>query len=161
MSLSISLYIIGALVMLVGLAGVVLPALPGIPLMFAGMLLVAWGDGFNHIGTGMLTLLGGLAALAMLLDFVAGLLGAKRVGASRMALVGAALGTLIGLFFGIIGIVLGPFVGAFLGELWYSRHGGTAAKVGAATWLGMALGAVVKIGIAFLMLGIFALAFIF
>ena len=161
MSLSISLYIIGALLLLIGLVGVVLPALPGIPLMFAGMLLVAWGDGFSHLGVGMLVLLGGLAALAMLLDIVAGLLGAKRVGASRLALVGAALGTIIGLFFGIIGIVLGPFVGAFLGEFWHSRHGGTAAKVGAATWLGMLLGVVVKIGIAFLMLGVFALAFIF
>lgn len=161
MTLSISLYIIGALLLLVGLAGVVLPALPGIPLMFAGMLLVAWGDGFNHLSTGLLTLLGGLAAIAMLLDFVAGLLGAKRVGASRLALVGGALGTFIGLFFGIFGIVLGPFAGAFLGELWHSRHGGIAAKVGVGTWFGMVLGAVAKIGIAFLMLGIFALAFIF
>lgn len=161
MTLSISLYAIGALIILIGLAGVVLPALPGVPLMFAGMLLVAWGDNFNHLGLGMLILLGALTAIAMLLDFVAGVLGAKRVGASRMALIGAALGTLIGLFFGIIGIVLGPFVGAFLGELWHSRHGGTAAKVGAATWLGMVLGAVVKIGIAFLMLGVFALAFVF
>lgn len=161
MAFSISLYIIGALLLLIGLAGVVLPALPGVPVMFAGMVLVAWGDGFNHLGTGVLLLLGSLAAIAMLLDFVAGLLGAKRVGASRLALIGAALGTLVGLFFGIFGIVLGPFAGAFLGELWYSRHGGTATRVGVGTWFGMVLGAVVKIGIAFLMLGVFALAFIF
>lgn len=160
MTLSIVLLILGALLLLAGLAGVILPVLPGIPLMFAGMLLVAWGDGFNHLGTGTLVVLGILTLVAILVDLVASLLGARRVGASRMALVGAALGTLVGLFFGIPGILLGPFAGAFLGELWHSRHGGIAAKVGIGTWFGLVLGAIVKIGIAFLMLGIFALAFL-
>ncbi len=160
MTLSIVLFILGALLLLAGLAGVILPVLPGIPLMFAGILLVAWGDGFSHLGTGILVVLGVLTLLAVLLDFVASLLGARRVGASRMALVGAALGTVIGLFFGIPGILLGPFAGAVLGEFWYSRHGGIAARVGIGTWFGMVLGAIAKIGIAFLMLGIVALAFL-
>lgn len=161
MTLSISLYILGSVLLIVGLAGVVLPALPGVPLMFAGMLVVAWADGFNHLGTPTLIILGGLTLLALGVDVFASLFGAKRVGASRLALVGAALGTLVGLFFGIPGIMLGPFIGAFAGEFWYSRHGGIAAKVGLGTWLGLVIGAVAKIGIAFLMLGVFALAFLF
>lgn len=157
---AIILIVLGALLILLGLVGTVLPALPGVPLIFAGMLLVAWGDGFTHLGTGTLALLGVLMLIALLLDLVASLLGAKRVGASRLALAGAALGTLVGLFFGLPGVVLGPFIGAVLGELAHSRHGGTAARVGAATWIGLLLGTIAKIGIAFLMLGIFALAFL-
>lgn len=160
MTLSIGLLILGGLLLLAGLAGVILPVLPGVPLMFAGILLVAWGDGFNHIGTATLVVLGVLTLLAVLVDLIASLLGAKRVGASRMALVGSALGTFVGLFFGIPGILLGPFVGAVLGEFWHSRHGGIAAKVGLGTWFGLVVGAIAKIGIAFLMLGIVALAFL-
>lgn len=103
-------------------------------------------------------MLGTLCALAMALDFIAGLLGAKRVGASGLGLLGAALGTVIGLFFGLIGLILGPFIGAVLGELAHGRQAGTAAKVGVATWLGMAAGALAKLVLAFTMLGIFLFA---
>ncbi len=158
MDLSIVLYVLGALLVIVGLAGAVLPALPGTPLMFAGMLLVAWGEGFTRVGWGMLALLGALAALSLILDFVANLLGAKRAGASRLALVGAALGTLIGLFFGLFGILLGPFIGAFAGEFIHSRQGGLATRVGIGTWVGVLVGLIARVSIAFLMLGIFVLA---
>ena len=160
MDLSIVLYVLGALLVIAGLAGAVLPALPGTPLMFVGMLLVAWGEGFARVGWGMLALLGALAALSLVLDFVANLLGAKRAGASRLALVGAALGTLIGLFFGFVGILFGPFIGAFAGEFIHSRHGGMATRVGVGTWVGILLGLVARVSIAFLMLGIFALALV-
>ena len=161
MTLSIILITIGVILMLIGLAGVVLPALPGIPLLFAGILLVAWGDDFTHVGIPTLVILGALTATAIAADLVASLVGAKRVGASKLALVGAALGTVVGLFFGLIGILLGPFIGAFVGEYWNGRQTGAAARVGLGTWLGMVVGAVVKIAIAFLMLGVFALAFAF
>ncbi len=155
---SIVLYVLGALLVLVGLAGSVLPALPGTPLMFAGMLLVAWGTGFSTIGWGLLTVLGLLAALSLALDFVANLLGAKRAGASRLALAGAAIGTVVGFFFGLPGLVFGPFLGAFAGEYLHSRHGGMATRVGIGTWVGILLGLVARVSIAFLMLGSFALA---
>jgi uncharacterized protein YqgC (DUF456 family) len=149
------LYSVSALLMLVGLAGTVLPALPGMPILFGGMLLAAWAGDFEHVGGWTLALLGGLCALAIALDFIAGLLGAKRVGASGLALFGAALGVLVGLFFGLVGLVLGPFVGAMLGELAAGRQAADAAKVGLGTWIGMALGAVAKVGIGFVMLGLF------
>jgi uncharacterized protein len=140
----------------IGVAGTVLPALPGIPLMFAGMLLGAWTDDFTRVGWVTLTILAVLAALSIVVDFAASALGAKRVGASTRALWGAAIGTVAGLFFGIIGLIAGPFVGALIGEL--SVHGriDTASRVGMATWLGMIAGAVAKIAIAFSMLGVFA-----
>jgi uncharacterized protein YqgC (DUF456 family) len=152
-------YVVAAILVAVGLIGTVLPALPGVPLLFCGLLLAAWTDGFAHVGVFTLFVLGVLTVIALGIDFIAGVLGAKKVGASRYAVIGAALGTLLGLFFGLPGLLLGPFAGALLGEL---VAGGTlrkAAGVGVGAWLGFLLGAVVKLAICFAMLGIFAFAF--
>ena len=154
----IAVHVLAGLLILVGFAGTILPALPGIPLMFSGMLLSAWMDDFQHIGGWTLGLLSLLAVLSMLGDLVAGLLGAKRVGASAWALAGAALGTLIGLFFGLLGLMLGPFIGALLGELIAGATLHRATHVGLGAWLGFVLGTVLKIALAFMMLGVFLFA---
>jgi uncharacterized protein len=151
-------YVLAVILVLVGFAGVILPALPGLPLVFAGMLLAAWAGDFQQIGWVTLVVLGLLTLLSVGVDFFATLVGAKRVGASRKALLGAVLGTFAGLFFGPIGLFAGPFVGALLGELWHGREIGQAAKVGLGTWLGILLGTVLKLGLAFAMLGLFAFA---
>lgn len=153
-------YVLAAILVIVGLIGTVLPALPGVPLVFCGLLLAAWADDFAHAGVFTLFVLGALTVLALGIDFVAGVLGAKKVGASRYAVIGAALGTLLGLFFGLPGLLLGPFVGALAGEL---VAGGTLRKatgVGVGAWLGFLVGAIAKLAICFAMLGIFALAFL-
>jgi uncharacterized protein YqgC (DUF456 family) len=152
------LWTLAVLLMLVGFAGVVLPALPGIPLMFAGMLLAAWIDDFTRIGWLALVVLGVLTTITVVIDFAAGSLGAKRVGASPRAIAGAAIGTVIGIFFGLPGLLLGPFVGAVIGE--FAAAGGPrqALRVGVASWLGFAFGTLLKVAIAFAMLGVFALA---
>lgn len=151
-------YALAVILVLVGIAGVILPALPGLPLVFAGMLLAAWAGDFQQIGWVTLVVLGLLTLLSVGVDFFATLVGAKRVGASKKALLGAVLGTFAGLFFGPIGLFAGPFVGALLGELWHGREIGQAAKVGLGTWLGILLGTVLKLGLAFAMLGLFAFA---
>ena len=155
-------YVIAAALILIGLVGTVLPALPGLPLVFVGMLLAAWAGGFEQVGIPMLVLLGVLTLVSLIVDFWATALGAKRVGASRMAIIGAMVGTFAGLFFGPIGLLLGPFVGALVGELLDRRSiGGAdlgdAAKIGFGTWLGILFGIVLKLGLAFAMLGLFAL----
>ena len=155
------LYALAALLVLVGLAGVVLPALPGLPLVFAGMLLAAWVGGFQEIGVFPLVVLGLLTLVSFVVDFWATAHGAKRVGASRKAIVGAVLGTFAGLFFVPIGLFVGPFVGALVGELLHGRELMAAAKVGFGTWLGIVLAIVLKLGLAFAMLGVFALALLF
>jgi uncharacterized protein YqgC (DUF456 family) len=150
-------FILSAVLIVAGIAGTVVPILPGVPLVFAGMLLAAWADHFQHIGAFTLTVLGMLCALALLIDFVAGLLGAKRVGASTRALWGASLGTLVGLFFGLPGILLGPFLGAAIGELAAGRELRHATRVGIGTWLGLLFGTLAKVALCFTMLGVFAL----
>lgn len=154
-------FVLAAILVLVGLVGAVLPALPGVPLVFAGMWLAAWAGHYQHIGPWTLTLLGALAALALLVDFVAGLLGARRVGASLQALWGAAIGTIIGLFFGLPGLLLGPFVGAVIGELVHGSRVRRAAAVGVGTWLGLLFGTLAKLALCCTMLGVFALAYFF
>ena len=160
MELQTLYYALAVILVLIGMAGVILPALPGLPLVFAGMLLGAWAGGFEQVGWITLVILGALTVLSVAVDFFATVVGAKRVGASRKALLGAVIGTFAGLFFGPIGLFAGPFVGALLGELWHGREIGQAAKVGLGTWLGILLGTVLKLGLAFAMLGLFAFAWL-
>ncbi len=154
------LWILAVILVLVGLAGTVLPALPGAPLVFVGLLLAAWADGFQKVGWFPLTLLGILTVGTFAVDFLATSLGAKRVGASYLAVGGAVVGTIVGLFLGIPGLILGPFVGAVLGEYIARRDLRQAGKVGLGTWLGIVLGTAVKLGLIFLMIGLFVFAYV-
>lgn len=151
-------YVLAAILVLVGLAGVVLPALPGLPLVFGGMLLAAWAGHFEQVGGWTLAVLGVLTALSLGIDFMATAMGAKRVGASKQAVIGAVIGTFAGLPFAIPGVLLGPFVGALAGEWLHSRDLNAATRVGVGTWLGILVGTALKLGVAFAMLGVFALA---
>jgi uncharacterized protein len=152
-------YVIAAILVVVGVIGTVLPALPGVPLVFLGMFVAAWADGFHHVGFWTLVGLGVLTIIAVGVDFLSGLAGAKRVGASRLALIGAAAGSIVGLFFGLVGLLLGPFVGALIGELVAGATLKRAANVGVGAWIGFLVGTVVKLGVCFAMLGVFAFAF--
>jgi uncharacterized protein YqgC (DUF456 family) len=163
MTLTVALDLLAGLLVLIGLAGTVLPVLPGAPLIFAGLVLAAWADGFTHVGLWPLVILGLLTLLSLAVDLWASAHGARRVGASRWAILGAVLGTIVGLAFGVPGLLLGPFVGALAGELLHRRslHPqalAAAGRVGAGTWLGLALGAAFKLALALAMLGVFALA---
>ena len=151
-------WILSALLILAGLAGTVLPALPGTALVLAGIVLGAWVDNFTRVGAGTLTVIATLAVLAWVLDYVAGLLGARRAGASRQALVGAALGTVVGLFMGLVGVLFMPLVGAALGEYLARRDQRQALSVGVSTWVGIMAGLVAKVVLAFVMIGIFVVA---
>ena len=156
--MSILLWILGVLLVLVGIAGIVFPALPGHVLIFAGLLLAAWADHFTRVSGWTLALIGVIAALSYTVDFVAAALGAKRVGASRRAVVGAGLGTLLGIPFGLPGVLVGPLVGALLGELSVHREWRRAAGVGVAAWIGFLIGTAVKVGLAFVMIALFIAA---
>lgn len=148
-----------ALVLVVaGLVGTLLPILPGAPLVFFGLWLIALIDGYRHVGWPTLTLLGLIVVLTVVIDFAASALGARKVGASRQAVTGALLGSIIGLFFGLPGLLLGPFVGAVIGELVAQSRVEHAARVGIATWLGLLAGSIAKLALCLTMLLVFAFA---
>jgi uncharacterized protein YqgC (DUF456 family) len=149
------LLIVAFLLVAVGLMGTVLPALPGVPLVFLGLALAAWAEGFQYVGAGTLSVLGLMALLAYGIDLVAGALGAKKFGASRLAVLGAALGTLAGLFLGLPGLVLGPFVGGAAGELYARRDLKQAGRAGFGAWLGLVVGGATKLALTFSMLAVF------
>jgi uncharacterized protein YqgC (DUF456 family) len=156
--MSIVLWIVGVLLVVAGIAGIVFPALPGHVLIFAGLFLAAWADNFTRVSGWTLALIGVVAAFSYTVDFVAAALGAKRVGASPRAVVGAGLGTLLGIPFGLPGVFLGPLVGAVLGELSVHRQWRRAAGVGIAAWIGFLIGTAVKVALAFMMIAIFIVA---
>jgi uncharacterized protein YqgC (DUF456 family) len=159
--MDIALYVLAALLIVGGMAGAVLPTLPDIPMIFGGIWLVAAVDHYRHLGMWWLLVIGALGSVGVIVDFIAGALGARRVGASRLALWGASLGTLIGMFFGVPGLLLGPFVGALLGELASGNSVLRSAHVGVGTWLGLLFGTLLKLVISFVMVGLFGLALLF
>lgn len=161
MNLDTLYYILAAVLVVVGMVGTVMPALPGLPLVFGGMALAAWVSGFEKVGWVTLTVLGLLTALSVVVDFAATAMGAKRVGASKLAILGSVIGTFAGLFFGLIGVFVGPFVGALAGEWIHTRQLDRATKVGVGTWVGIVVGTVFKLGLAFAMVGVFAIAWFF
>lgn len=158
--MTILLWTLAAVLVLAGLVGIVVPALPGTVLIFAGLLLAAWADGFTRVGVPTIVVVGVIGAASYAVDFVAAALGAKHLGASRRAMVGAALGTFFGVFLGLPGLILGPFVGAVAGELTAQPDWRRAGKAGVAAWIGFAIGTAVKVAIAFAMIGIFVAAFL-
>lgn len=143
---------------LAGLAGTVLPALPGAAFVLAGIVLGAWIDGFSRVGWLAVTAVAVLAVLSWVAEYVAALLGAKRAGASRQAVVGAALGTIAGIFMGLVGVLFMPLLGAAVGEYIALRNQRQAVRVGVATWVGLMVGLVAKVVLAFTMLGIYVVA---
>jgi uncharacterized protein YqgC (DUF456 family) len=158
MDTTVLLWLLATVLVLAGLLGLLLPVLPGAPLVFAGLLVAAWAEDFAYVGTPTLTLLAVLALLTYAVDFAATALGAKRFGASKRAVIGAAVGALVGLLFGLPGILLGPFIGAMIGELTAQRGLGDAGRAGLGATIGLVLGAAGKLAIAFSMLGLFAAA---
>ncbi|QYR52337.1 DUF456 domain-containing protein [Lysobacter soyae] len=158
------LYFAGAAVLiLIGIAGTLLPAIPGLPLVFIGLLLAAWANHFERVGAITLVVLAFLTVISLVVDYWASAKGAERTGASRLAVLGAAIGTLATFVLGPIGLFVGPFIGAAIGEIIHRRSLaggdlGAATKIGVGATLGAIFGIVLKLGIAFLMLGLFALA---
>ncbi len=156
-----ALFGLAVVLVLVGLAGTVLPILPGPPLVFGGLLLAAWTDGFGRVGWLTLSVLGSLTLLTLLIDLLAASWGTKRLRASPHAAIGAILGSVFGLIAGFTGLIVGPFIGAVAGEYWARRDLRRAGKVGLGAWLGLVLGGAAKLALVFVMIGLFATAFIF
>ena len=149
------LYGLAATLIALGLAGALVPALPGIPLIFAGIWLISGLDHYRHLGMWWLFGIAAVGAVGLALDLLAAALGAKRVGASAQAVWGALAGTLIGLFFGLPGLLLGPFFGALIGELVSGARILRSAHVGVSAWLGLLFGTIIKLAASLMMLALF------
>jgi uncharacterized protein YqgC (DUF456 family) len=152
---------VAMLLVFAGLVGLLFPAVPGAPLIFAGLLLAAWAEGFKYVGFGTIIVIAVIALLTMGVDLWATMFGAKKFGASKRAVIGALLGTVMGLFLGFPGVVFGPFIGAVIGELLAQKNLRQASRAGIGATLGIVLGAALKLALAFAMVGIFFVARLF
>jgi uncharacterized protein YqgC (DUF456 family) len=152
------LWVVAVVLIVAGIAGTVLPALPGAALAFAGILLAAWIDDFARVSIAVVLVCGLLMLLAWGADYASAMLGAKKAGASRLAVIGAAVGTVAGVFTGFVGLLFMPLLGAAIGEYVADRNAARAAHVGIATWIGLLIGTVAKVVITFVMVGLFVAA---
>jgi len=155
---TIFLWAFAVIFVMAGLAGMILPVLPGPSFIFIGLVLAAWADNFVHVGWITISILAVLTIFASAIDFIAGAFGARRFGASRRAMAGAGIGAIVGIFFGIPGIIIGPFMGALAGELTVKKDLQQAGLAGIGAWLGLLMGMAAKVAIGFIMIGIFILA---
>ena len=160
LAMTTTLWIVAVLLIVVGVAGTVLPALPGVPLIFGGVLLAAWIGDFQRISVFTVVVMAILAVLGIVIDYVAAAVSAKRAGASKEGIIGAAIGTLAGVFTGLWGLLFMPLVGAAVGEFIAHKDMFRAGKVGAATWFGLLVATAVKLAIAFTMVGVFIAALV-
>ena len=158
--MTVVLWIVAVALIAIGAAGTILPAIPGVTLVFLGMLLGAWIDQFARIPVWLVVIFAVLTAIAWAVDYFAAAAGAKRVGASKLAVIGALLGTVAGIFTGFIGLLFMPLLGAAVGEYIAQRDLRRAGTVGFATWLGLLVGTAVKVAIVFAMIGAFVLALV-
>ncbi len=137
--------ILAIFVMLVGITGSFVPIVPGIPLVFLAILGYGWYEGFNVISVHYIAIMGALTLLSVLVDYIAGVWGAKRAGSSRLGMLGAGLGIVVGLFFGPVGILVGPWLGAFVGEYLVLRDVSQAVNVATGTVIGIFAGMAFKV----------------
>ena len=158
--MTVVLWVVAVALIAVGVAGTILPAIPGVTLVFLGMLLGAWIDHFARIPVWLVVIFAVLTAIAWAVDYFAAAAGAKRVGASKLAVIGALLGTVAGIFTGFVGLLFMPLLGAAVGEYIAQRDLRRAGTVGIATWLGLLIGTAVKVAIVFAMIGAFVLALV-
>lgn len=140
---------------IIGAAGLLLPIVPGAPVLFLGLFLAAWAENFHYVGLWTLLILALMAALTYVVEFAASALGVKKYGGSNRAMIGAALGGIVGMFLGIPGILFGPFLGAVIGELSLQRSLNVASRAGFGTVVGLAIGLAGKFAIGIAMIGLF------
>lgn len=148
--------IIVVILMLVGIAGIIFPVLPGTGLIFVAIAAYGWYEGFNLISVKYLVVMGALTVLAMTLSYLSTLWGAKYTGAGKGGMWGALLGLMVGIFvLPPAGLVLGPWIGAFLGEYLAHKDAKKALLAGAGAVLGLFSGMLVHLIIALIMVGTF------
>ena len=155
MDSAIVLWTVAGVLVLAGLAGLILPAIPGAPLIFAGLVVGAWADDFAYVGVWTIVVLAVLTLVTIGVDFWATMFGAKKFGASKRAVIGALVGSIIGLFLGLPGVLFGPFIGAVIGEISSRGSLPQATRAGFGATLGLILGAAIKLALALSMIGIF------
>jgi uncharacterized protein YqgC (DUF456 family) len=157
---NIPLLIVSSLLFLVGLFGIIVPFVPGVPLVWLGLFIYSLGTGFKTIPIPAVVIFFFLMVLTVVLDFILPMVGLRRYKASNWSILGSFLGFIIGvIFFNIWGIILGPIVGAFVAELVAKRELGQGFRAALGVLLSSVIGTLLKIAISLIMIGYFIWSF--
>jgi uncharacterized protein YqgC (DUF456 family) len=159
--LAIIMFIVALLIMAIGLAGIILPILPGTPIIFAGALLYAIVTGFKDISFELILIFAGMTAVSLIFDYVSNYFSVRRMGGGKAGAIGAVLGVIIGIFIHWLAIIILPFLLAVLFEIIAGRRTGRALKAGTGAWIGLLVGGVFRFAIGCVMIGIFIWQVIF
>ncbi|MRR20116.1 DUF456 domain-containing protein [bacterium] len=138
------------ILMIVGIAGCLLPVLPGPPLSYLG-LVVLHLTRFADISKNLFIILGIVAVVVTVIDYIVPIWGTRQFGGSKYGMRGATVGLVIGLFLGPAGIIIGPFAGAVVGELIFKDDIKYALKAGFGSLLGFLTGVGLKLAASLLM----------
>ena len=144
------LLVIAIVLMILGIAGCLLPILPGPPLTYLGLVVLHFTR-FADISRNLFIVLGVVAVVVTVIDYIVPIWGTRHFGGSKYGMRGATVGLIIGLFLGPAGIIIGPFLGAVVGELIFKDDIRYAIKAGFGSLLGFLTGVGLKLGAAFLM----------
>ncbi len=144
--MEVALLVIGVILALVGVAGAVLPGLPGPPISFVGLLCVHFSPATSEIHWSVLLFTGVLTLISLLVDYLLPLLGTKKFGGSKYGVMGAIAGLLVGVFFfPPFGIILGPLIGAIAGEMLANKETNEAIMAGVGAFVGFMVSIVSKL----------------
>lgn len=142
--------------MLVGLAGVVLPLLPGIPVIFLAVVGYLIFAGFDHMSTAVFVVLAGLTVLSFVVDWLSTVYGVKCFGGTKLGMLGSLAGTIIGMLVANIpGLVIGAILGAYAGEMVAGKKSPEAWRAGFGSFIGLVSGQVIKLVMGSVMIGLF------
>jgi uncharacterized protein len=144
------LLISGIILMILGIIGCLVPVLPGPPLSYLGIILLHFSR-FGQFSRSALIILGAIAVVVTILDYIVPVWGTKRFGGSKYGTRGATVGLIIGLFLGPMGIIIGPLIGAFVGEMIFKDDVNYAARAGFGSLLGFLTGIGLKLAASFVM----------
>ncbi|MBI1737457.1 MAG: DUF456 domain-containing protein [Candidatus Rokubacteria bacterium] len=151
----VAVHVLVGLMMLLGLAGAVIPVLPGPPLILLGALLYALATGWTPVGVGRLVILATLTVVASVAGHLGTVMGAKRAGGSRWAVIGALAGGVVGIAFAPLGLIVGPLAGAIAGELFRTGELRESIRTGVGAAVGVLAGAVLQFALALVMVALF------
>lgn len=153
--LEIMIFISALIIMAVGLAGVILPILPGVPLIFAAGALYGILTGFEEISFNLLLIFAGLTVISLVFDYFANYFSVKKMGGGTAGAIGAVIGLLVGIFVHWLAIILFPFLFAVVFELIAGTRGGKALRAGTGAFMGLLFGGLFRFIIGCVMIGIF------
>lgn len=146
--MDVLIYVLSFLLLVGGIAGCVLPILPGPPLGYAGLLLLHFTGRADFSTTQLVTWLI-IVVILQVVDFVTPLLGSKYTGGTSFGNRGCVAGTLIGMFFLPWGIIVGPFIGAVAGEMLGGSDLAYAIRAGIGSLIGFLVGTLLKVIVCF------------